>query len=481
MVALRINVFGGMIPAQDDHLLPDGGAALAQNTWFYNGTLDGMKTPRLVRTLSNSSAQRAYRIPNDPYATNTFSTSVWLEFTDADVEVLRAPVRDDSYKRYYWLGPSTTASYNTYDRIAAGSASYKLGVPQPGTAPTVTAPVTPDDTVAPVKLDATINGALIVINFTEERRLDALNAPPATAFRVTSPTRTFDVMSVSVDGPNRKVYISLSEQAEPYEAVTVAYTDPSSGDDALAIQDEAGNDSASFSLLCTNNTVDKVGPKFWRADALNNQLIIYFTDANALDATNVPATSAFRVYNDGVQMTISSLSVDGPNKKVTLTLSTSFTPGAWVTFTYIDPSISNDPNAIQDTLGNDAPGFTNIYALNLTTDTTGPNFAGAIFIANQVTIVFDEELDANSVPLASQFSINLNGTTYTPSTVSVSGPDRAVYLQLPVTSAYGQYMNVSYTGSGTTTRVKDVYGNWGANFSSKPARNDNANLVDYVP
>ena len=58
MVALRINVFGGMIPAQDERLLPDGGAALAQNTWLYSGSIEGFKTPRYIRNLVSSTAKR---------------------------------------------------------------------------------------------------------------------------------------------------------------------------------------------------------------------------------------------------------------------------------------------------------------------------------------------------------------------------------------------------------------------------------------
>lgn len=480
MVALRVNVFGGMIPAQADHLLPDGGASLAQNTWLYSGSLDGFKSPRFLRNLTSGTAKRVYRIPNDPYEKTNFNNSIWMEFQDADVEVVRAPVRDDSYQRYYWVGPSTTPAYNTYARIATGSASYKLGIPQPGTAPTVNAPVTAPDTIAPTLASAVINGSLVTLTFTEERRLDAANPPPKSAFRVTSPKREFSILEIAVDGPNRKLGILLSELAEPYEVVTVSYTDPTTGDDKNAIQDEAGNDAASFTQVCTNDTVDRTGPVFERAEANGNQVSIWFTDANELATTGLPATSSFKVTNDGAVIAVSSIAVDGPAKKVTLTLASSVTKDAWVIIWYSDPTISNDANAIQDTVGNDALGFSNKYALNLTQDTVAPQFSGALFINDTVTVVFNEEL-GNSVPSTSLFTVVHNGVTRAVSTVSVNGIGRSVSLRLPVTTAYGDTLNVSYNGTGAGTKVTDTSGTAAASFSSQPARNDNPYYEPYIP
>lgn len=478
MVALRINVFGGMIPAQDDHLLPDGGAALAQNTWLYTGTLEGFKSPRYLRNLTSSTAKRVYRIPNDAYEKTNFNNSIWMEFEDQDVEVLRAPVRDDSYQRYYWVGPSTVASYNTYARIAAGSAPYKLGIPQPGSAPTVNAAVTAPDTVAPTLASAVINGALVTLTFTEERRLDAANPPPKTAFRVSSPTRDFNIATIAVDGPNRKIGLLLDELAEANEVVTVSYTDPTAGDDQYAIQDEAGNDAASFTQVCTNETVDRSGPVFERAEANGNQVVIWFKDANALSTTNLPATSTFKVTNNGATIAVSSISVDGPNKKVTLTLASNVSKDAWVIIWYTDPTVSNDANAIQDTLGNDAIGFSNKYALNLTQDINGPNFSGATFINDTVLIVFDETL-GTTVPSASLFTVVYNALVYTPVAVSVNANERSVSLRLDVTTQYGTSMTVSYNGTGTGTKITDADGNTAASFTNQPARNDNPNFDPY--
>lgn len=479
MVAFRINIFGGMIPAQDDHVLPDGGAALAQNVWLYSGTLEGMKAPRFLRNLTSATAKRVYRIPNDPYEKTNFNNSIWMEFQDTDVDVLRAPVRDDSYQRYYWVGSSTSPSYNTYARIATGSAAYTLGIPQPGTAPSVTAPVTPPDTVSPVFASATVNGALITIIFTEERRLDAVNLPPKTAFTVTSPTRQFTVLDMAIDGDNRKVYLQLDEPAEPSEVVTVSYSDPTSGNDEFALQDEAGNDVATFSQPCTNNTVDRVGPTFDKAEASGTSVVVYFKDANNLSTTNLPATTTFKVVSDNTQIAVSSMSVNGTAKTVTLTLASAIPVGATVYVSYTDPTTSNDNNAIQDTVGNDALGFTNKLVTNTTVDTVAPQFVVAACLYSTVNISFDEAL-SSTIPSANLFTVVVNGVSYTPVRTVVDGVNKMVGLQLSVTTVYGDAVTVSYDAAAVGTKITDTSGNAAAGFTTKPVRNDNPYTTPYI-
>lgn len=482
MVALRINVFGGMIPAQDDHLLPDGGASLAQNTWLYSGALEGFKTTRYIRNLTSATAKRVYRIPNDPYEKTNFNNSFWLEFQDADVEVLRAPVRDDSYQRYYWVGPSTTPAYNTYSRIASGLAAYKLGIPQPATAMTVNAPVTPDDTVAPVATSATINGALVTIFFTEERRLDALNVPPKTAFRITSPSREFEITSLAVDGPNRKIGLLLDTRADPNEVVTVAYTKPSSGNDLNAIQDEAGNDAASFTLTCTNDTLDKTGPVFEKAHVTDAALTIWFTDANPLSTTNLPNKSVFEVISNGSAVTINSYTVDASAKAVVLTLARNIEPGETTYVSYTDPTFNNDITAIQDTAGNDAQSFYRKLVVNFSTDKTRPTFEVAACLYNIVNIKFSEELSAN-IPGASRFAVWVNGVSYTPTSVAIDGPNRMVGLTIAHTTLYGEVVSVTYNdvAGSSPTPITDLAGNTAVGFTTKPVRNDNPYFAPYDP
>jgi hypothetical protein len=74
---------------------------------------------------------------NQTSDTTITGASAWLEFLDQDTNVLRTPVVDDEFQRYYWASPSLPPQYNTYDRIKNGQSPWLLGVPAPPIAPTL--------------------------------------------------------------------------------------------------------------------------------------------------------------------------------------------------------------------------------------------------------------------------------------------------------------------------------------------------------
>jgi hypothetical protein len=273
MGAIKLEQFGGMLPAWDPHLLPTGQAADASNVYAFSGALTGWRVPKFLRNLTNPAAGSAYRIPvttvgtannaltvvsnpnpgdtvevgevtytfvatvgalTAPYtvligatpgvtaanilaavtldnatdvnqgilygngtsindsidakkssvttnvatflaadigaAYNTISASestgatrlkwattpnftggfnasfdptittpaIWLEFLDTETTVVKSPVVDDQFIRYYWASPSLPPQYNTYDRIKQNINSWTLGLNPPGCAPIVT-------------------------------------------------------------------------------------------------------------------------------------------------------------------------------------------------------------------------------------------------------------------------------------------------------------------------------------------------------
>jgi hypothetical protein len=137
MVAINLNTFGGMVPAQDERLLPDHMAAIAQNVWLYAGVLQGIRQLKSIHTCTSSAVKKVFRIPIGSPTREYISNSYWLEFTTQDVDVLKGPTANDSYSRYYWTSAATGPQYNTLARIAAGSTPYTLGVPSPQNFPNV--------------------------------------------------------------------------------------------------------------------------------------------------------------------------------------------------------------------------------------------------------------------------------------------------------------------------------------------------------
>ena len=144
MTAININDFGGMLPIKDAKLLAPNMSSLCYNTWLYDGTLKGLKPNTLLYTvLDPINTKKVYRIPNDMTVNgpHDFSNSTWLEFPEADTDVFKAPVINDSFQRFYWVSPNIPPRFNTFTRIQAGNVglntSFKLGVPAPVAAPAV--------------------------------------------------------------------------------------------------------------------------------------------------------------------------------------------------------------------------------------------------------------------------------------------------------------------------------------------------------
>jgi hypothetical protein len=128
--AVKLDAFGGMVPAADDRLLPDRAAVHSENTWLYKGRLSGIPQPTLVRTCTTGTG-KVFRIPNGQPDANHIPDSIWLEFVNPDTDVVRAPVIGDEFDRYYWASSSHAPRYNTRDRIEAGDDPWLLGIPQP--------------------------------------------------------------------------------------------------------------------------------------------------------------------------------------------------------------------------------------------------------------------------------------------------------------------------------------------------------------
>jgi hypothetical protein len=136
MASWRVAGFGGMIPALDDRLLPDTGAMLAENCILKAGTIVPLPKPVVVASLAASTSY-AYRLPASYADAAFFPNSTWMEFDDPDTLVVRAPVIDDRFDRYYYISPEQPPKYNTRARIEAKQPALLLGIPAPTLAPGV--------------------------------------------------------------------------------------------------------------------------------------------------------------------------------------------------------------------------------------------------------------------------------------------------------------------------------------------------------
>ena len=140
--------FLGAMPRLDDRQLPPNAASIAEDCWlssFRPAPLPAMPP------LAGTDAFRSTVKTIFPYDQPTGQPIRWIQWDD-DVDVVRAPVRDDTENRILWMGDGHAKQINA-SILQAGGGSYfrgnvqageglparRLGVLAPENAPTVTA------------------------------------------------------------------------------------------------------------------------------------------------------------------------------------------------------------------------------------------------------------------------------------------------------------------------------------------------------
>ena len=214
------------------------------------------------------------------------------------------------------------------------------------------------DTTPPTLTSADVDdtdGLTIYLEFSEDLQLS--NPPPASAFTVTVDGSAATVSSVGVPGsalPQNALWLQLSTVITQGQAVVVAYADPTTGDDANAIQDAAGNDADSFTTGLNgvpdviNNVLTEV-PNNWslkptglNAGAQFRLLFLSSTKRNA-SSTDIADYNTFiqtraaaghtdiQAYSAGFRVVGCTAAVDArDNTKTTYTTTAKGVPIYWL-------------------------------------------------------------------------------------------------------------------------------------------------------
>ncbi|MBU4610203.1 DUF4214 domain-containing protein [Achromobacter sp. GG226] len=155
------------------------------------------------------------------------------------------------------------------------------------------------DTDAPIFTGATVNGRTLVMTYSDTAELDAVHAPPVSAFAVMAGGRSVTVSSVAIDAAAHTVTLTLATTVTFGQVVSVAYADPTPDDDVHAIQDAAGNDAASLpGTAVTNHTPAPVPPP---------------TQTTLIDG--VPVVSSTAVRSDGTVVQVLTVPIVTPSRQ----------------------------------------------------------------------------------------------------------------------------------------------------------------------
>ncbi|WP_410823541.1 ELWxxDGT repeat protein [Methylobacterium oryzisoli] len=188
-----------------------------------------------------------------------------------------------------------------------------------------------------------------------------------------------------------------------------------------------------------------------------------------LDEAHPPLPNAFNVQVNGTTVGISGVSVDGAATTVTLTLgSFILVAGDIVDFTYTDPTVGNDVDAIQGTAGSDVADFNHSTVVAISRP-VAPAFVGAAVTGTSLVLTYDTALDAAHAPAAGAFTVTVGGNAVSVTGVAVDGPGKTVTLTLAQAVSQGQAVTVAYADPTGGDDASALQGTSGTDAASLPA------------
>ena len=204
---------------------------------------------------------------------------------------------------------------------------------------------------------------------------------------------------------------------------------------------------------------DNTPPELDRAQVTADIVSLYYNEP--LDEDSTPAVTDFAVTADGSTIAVTGFIRDA--EIVGLTLTSPVYEGQTVLVSYTPGT-----NRIQDLLGNEAAAFTDVAVNNFAlprpgttpTDNTPPQVSedldeGVTVVGTKLILVYNEDLDLNSTPDTTDYTVSTDGESVTVVRVTVSA--RFVTLDLAVATYKGENLVLSYTPG--TNPVRDTSGN----------------------
>ena len=221
-----------------------------------------------------------------------------------------------------------------------------------------------------------------------------------------------------------------------------------------------------------NHKVDGISdvtpPALSAATVKGSTLALVYDEA--LDAAHEPAATAFTVTVAGSTRSLADMNpVAISGSTVTLTLASEVAADATVTVSYAQPTDTD--HQLQDAATNKAAAFS---SQAVAIDNTVPALRWATVRDTTLTLIYDEALDASSVPETNAFAVTAHGSSA--AVVAVAVADRMVTLTLDpkVTMdpamTMGPTVTLDYTVPDSNP-IQDVVGNHAAALDDQAVAN----------
>lgn len=314
------------------------------------------------------------------------------------------------------------------------------------------------DKTAPVLSSASLESSQIIrLKYNES--LNSAVSLLVSSFAVTVNGESRAINSAYMDGDS--VYVELSTGVAVGQVVTISYIGG-----LRTIQDTSGNSAGTFSSRSVTNSITSSLPVPKEGRVTNKVLTLTFNES--LKTVSTYASSQFDVTADGYSLGVSAVRSSG--KYLYLTLNSAAENGAIVKVSYypIDYPLKN-------TLGQSIAGFSEFYVRN-TIDTVAPEFQNATGASDKIVLSYNEAMSTTNLPLISQFSVLVDGTSNYVTDVTVSG--NLVTLTLKTALKTSQTVTVSYVPG--VEALTDLNGNRASYIDLAPVEVSSGTTVSEI-
>jgi len=140
MAGFKLTTFSGLNEKISPRLLPEDMAQNAENVFLDSGRIESLNTD-LNDPSESSNTHPALHISSATKTIFKATANNWLTFTE-DVDVIKSPIKEDSYGRFYFTGSGSFPKYGGLSTIISGSgpypaSSFRLGLPTPAAISTI--------------------------------------------------------------------------------------------------------------------------------------------------------------------------------------------------------------------------------------------------------------------------------------------------------------------------------------------------------
>jgi uncharacterized repeat protein (TIGR02059 family) len=344
--------------------------------------------------------------------------------------------------------------------------------------------------VPPVFGSAVVTGNSLVMSYVEATTLDASHPPTSGAFAVTVGGLSVAVTGVAINAAAKTATLTLATAVSAGQTVTVAYTDPTAGDDITALQNAAGTDAASLAATpVTNNTALAVASvavpasaSYTAGDALN--FTVNFTEAVTANVSGGTPRLAITLDTGG---TVYANYVSGSGSSALVFRYTVAGGNADADGIVVASTLELNGATIQAATGANA-----LLTLNAVGSTSGvlvvapPVFSAAAVTGNSLVIRYVEAttLDAINKPATSAFEVKVAGVVDTVTAVTIDAAAKTATLTLATAVTAGQAVTVAYTDptvGNDANALQNAAGTDAVSFSATTVSNNTAAPVVVAP